>query len=158
MVLFLKLPFSYNSVIRVTQLPTVAASLASLRQRGEQFSGLGIRGGDLSGPTGKNLNLCAKKSQSNEFVQYGQCLVVSLRSLAVEEAVMKLLTMNLSLVLAPLLQPSMFPRPQLPLPRLILRRLLQHLVDTRPFRRIGTLALVLFIAFDLTAKECTSYF
>lgn len=98
------------------------------------------------------------KSQSNEFVQYGQCLVGSLRSLAVEEAVMKLLTMNLSLVLAPLLQQSMFPRPQLPLPRLILPRLLLHLVDTRPFRRIGTLALVLFIAFDLIAKECTSCF
>ncbi|KLO14447.1 hypothetical protein SCHPADRAFT_939516 [Schizopora paradoxa] len=38
-------------LILILKLPTVMASLASLRQRGEQLSGLGIRGGDLSGPT-----------------------------------------------------------------------------------------------------------
>jgi len=38
-------------LILILKLPTALASFAALRQRGEQFSGLGIRGGDLTGPT-----------------------------------------------------------------------------------------------------------
>ena len=34
------------------QAPTTLAFVAALRQRGDQFSGLNIRGGDLNGPTG----------------------------------------------------------------------------------------------------------
>jgi len=37
--------------ILILKLPTFFAFAHALRQRGAQFSGLGIRGGDLSGPT-----------------------------------------------------------------------------------------------------------
>ena len=39
------------------QLPTALASLAALRQRGAQFSGLGFRGSDLAGATGMLLDV-----------------------------------------------------------------------------------------------------
>ena len=39
------------------QVPTVLAFTASLRQRGAQFAGLGIRGNDLSGATGEPENV-----------------------------------------------------------------------------------------------------
>ncbi|KAK7058957.1 hypothetical protein VNI00_001581 [Paramarasmius palmivorus] len=38
-------------VLLILKIPTFLAFGLSLRQRGAQFSGLGIRGGDLSGPT-----------------------------------------------------------------------------------------------------------
>jgi len=38
-------------LILIFKAPTFFAFLSALRQRGEQFSGLGVRGGDLSGPT-----------------------------------------------------------------------------------------------------------
>jgi len=38
-------------ILLLLKLPTFLAFASALRQRGAQFSGLGIRGGDLSGPT-----------------------------------------------------------------------------------------------------------
>ncbi|KAI0735167.1 hypothetical protein C8Q76DRAFT_791739 [Earliella scabrosa] len=40
-----------NILLLVLKLPTVAAFATALRQRGGSFSGLNIRGNDLSGPT-----------------------------------------------------------------------------------------------------------
>ena len=44
--------FGYVSKTRCAQFPTVLAFATALRQRGASFSGLGIRGNDLSGATG----------------------------------------------------------------------------------------------------------
>ncbi|KAI0801264.1 hypothetical protein C8Q74DRAFT_479854 [Fomes fomentarius] len=42
-----------NILLLILKLPTVAAFATALRQRGGSFSGLNIRGNDLSGPTGE---------------------------------------------------------------------------------------------------------
>jgi len=42
---------TFSILILLLKAPTFFAFLTALRQRGEQFSGLNIRGGDLSGPT-----------------------------------------------------------------------------------------------------------
>ncbi|KAI1797882.1 hypothetical protein LXA43DRAFT_910050 [Ganoderma leucocontextum] len=65
-------------LLLLLKLPTIFAFATALRQRGGSFSGLNIRGNDLSGATGEYIYAPGLLSRvTSSCWQYGPCLVAS---------------------------------------------------------------------------------